>query len=117
VFEIAIQTGAMLAVIWEYRSGWPTPSPASRTTPWRSASRCNVLIAFIPAVVLGLLFGKSSRQHLFHPVPVAIALHRRRLHHPVGRGRHRRLYGEMRHAGHAPGARGERGRHDAGWTR
>jgi undecaprenyl-diphosphatase len=33
----------------------------------------NVLIAFIPAVVLGLLFGKLVKQHLFHPVPVAMA--------------------------------------------
>jgi undecaprenyl-diphosphatase len=39
VFEIAIQTGAMLAVIWEYRERLAAPCAASRTTPWRSASR------------------------------------------------------------------------------
>jgi undecaprenyl-diphosphatase len=33
----------------------------------------NVLIAFIPAVVLGLTFGGLVKAHLFHPVPVALA--------------------------------------------
>jgi undecaprenyl-diphosphatase len=52
----------------------------------------NVLVAFIPAVVLGLAFGSLVKQHLFHPVPVALAF-------IVGGliilwvERHKRLYG------------------------
>lgn len=33
----------------------------------------NISLAFLPAAVLGLLFGKAIKDHLFHPVPVAIA--------------------------------------------
>src|SRR5687768_7394409 len=72
-FEIAIQTGAMFAVVWEYRerigatlAGIPTDRRAQRFA-------LNVLIAFAPAVVLGLIFGGLIKSHLFHPVPVAIA--------------------------------------------
>jgi len=74
VFEIAIQTGAILAVIlvyWERVRGTATSlssNPASR----RFAM--NVAIAFAPAVVLGLLFGKTIKHHLFNPVSVATAL-------------------------------------------
>jgi undecaprenyl-diphosphatase len=74
VFEIAIQTGAMLAVVWQYRerlgrtvTGLATHDPVAQ----RFAR--NVLIAFIPAVVLGLAFGNLIKAHLFHPVPVAVA--------------------------------------------
>jgi undecaprenyl-diphosphatase len=73
VFEIAIQTGAMFAVIWQYRerlgrtvSGLTNDAQAQRFAR-------NVLIAFMPAVVLGLTFGKLVKEHLFHPVPVAMA--------------------------------------------
>jgi len=71
VFEIAIQTGAILAVIIVYWQrlrdtvvGLPTQRQAQRFT-------LNVLIAFIPAVVLGLLFGKAIKANLFTPVVVA----------------------------------------------
>ncbi len=73
VFEIAIQTGAIFAVIivyWqrirETIAGLPTQRRAQRFS-------LNVLIAFIPAVVLGLLFGKAVKAHLFTPVVVASA--------------------------------------------
>ena len=33
----------------------------------------NILIAFLPAAILGLLFIKTIKQYLFHPVPVATA--------------------------------------------
>lgn len=71
VFDIAIQTGAILAVILVYwqkiRStivALPTQAEARRFT-------LNVVVAFIPAVVLGLLFGKAIQAHLFTPVVVA----------------------------------------------
>ena len=94
VFEIAIQTGAMFAVIWEYRER------LSRTVRGlghdRQAQRfaLNVLIAFVPAVVLGLAFGKVVKQHLFHPVPVATAFIVGGLIILWVERRHRRAFGE-----------------------
>ena len=71
VFDIAIQTGAILAVIMVY---WQKIKDTVVTLPTSQASRgltLNVLIAFVPAVVLGLLFGKYIKAHLFTPVVVA----------------------------------------------
>ena len=73
VFEIAIQTGAMLAVIWEYRQRLAATVTGLATEPAARRFALNVLVAFIPAAVLGLLFGKIVKEHLFHPVPVALA--------------------------------------------
>ena len=64
VFFVAIQTGAMLAVVWEYRARFFRVDPAL----WR-----NLAVAFVPAAVLGLLFGSIIKQVLFRPVPVALA--------------------------------------------
>src|SRR5262245_40082608 len=63
-FYIVIQTGAMLAVVWEYRArffrvDWKL---------WR-----NLAVAFLPAAVIGLLIGKLVKTYLFKPVPVALA--------------------------------------------
>jgi len=75
VFDIAIQTGAILAVImvyWQKIKDTVVTLPVN--TPAGQASRgfaLNVLIAFVPAVVLGLLFGKYIKAHLFTPVVVA----------------------------------------------
>ena len=73
VFEIAIQTGAMLAVIWEYRQRLAATVSGLTTEPLARRFALNVLVAFIPAVVFGLLLGKTVKAHLFHPVPVALA--------------------------------------------
>ena len=73
VFEIAIQTGAMFAVIWQYRERLQRTVGGLRGDPVARRFAMNVLIAFIPAVVLGLAFGKAVKAHLFHPVPVALA--------------------------------------------
>ncbi|HEX7879494.1 MAG TPA: undecaprenyl-diphosphate phosphatase [Candidatus Eisenbacteria bacterium] len=72
-FEIAIQTGAMLAVVWEYRAriGRTVAGLASRPADRKFA--LNLAVAFLPAMVFGLAFGKLIKRHLFHPVPVAIA--------------------------------------------
>ena len=64
VFNIVIQTGAMLAVVWEYRS---------RFFRIDLALYRNLVVAFIPAAVLGLLFAKYIKSYLFHAVPVALA--------------------------------------------
>jgi undecaprenyl-diphosphatase len=74
VFEIAIQTGAMLAVIWEYRQRLAATVTGLATEPAARRFALNVLVAFIPAAVLGLLLGKVVKEHLFHPVPVAMAI-------------------------------------------
>jgi undecaprenyl-diphosphatase len=70
-FEVAIQIGAIFAIIWEYRARlWSTVTGiASERRAQRFA--LNVLIAFTPAVVLGLALGGLIKAHLFHPLPVA----------------------------------------------
>lgn len=72
-FEIAIQTGAMFAVIWEYRA--KLVATLTGILRERTAQRfaLNVCIAFAPAVVFGLALGGVIKAHLFHPVPVALA--------------------------------------------
>jgi undecaprenyl-diphosphatase len=71
VFDIAIQTGAIFAVILVYwqrlretAAGLGSDKKAQRFT-------LNVAIGFLPAVVLGLLFGKAIKAHLFTPLVVA----------------------------------------------
>ncbi len=71
VFDIAIQTGAIFAVILVY---WQKIRDTVVAFPSQVQARrfvLNVLIAFVPAVVLGLLFGKAIKAHLFTPVVVA----------------------------------------------
>ena len=73
VFEIVIQAGAMLAVCWEYRR---RIIDVIRNFASDIAARrfvANLLVAFLPAVILGLMFGKLIKAHLFAPVPVALA--------------------------------------------
>jgi undecaprenyl-diphosphatase len=64
VFNLVIQTGAMLAVVWEYRARFFRIDTKLYT---------NLVVAFIPAAILGLLFGSLIKLHLFHAVPVALA--------------------------------------------
>lgn len=73
LFEVAIQTGAMLSVIWYYRAriakvlaGLFSSEPARRFA-------INVVIAFLPAAVLGVIFGSLIKRVLFKPIPVALA--------------------------------------------
>ncbi|MDP3844226.1 MAG: undecaprenyl-diphosphate phosphatase [Oxalobacteraceae bacterium] len=73
VFEIAIQAGAMLAVCWEYRQRLGSALSGLLTDAKSQKFVINLVIAFLPAVVLGLLFGKAIQESLFKPVPVALA--------------------------------------------
>lgn len=71
VFDIAIQTGAIFAVILVY---WQKIRDTVRALPTEKQAQrfaLNVLIAFFPAVILGLLYGKAIKAHLFTPVVVA----------------------------------------------
>jgi undecaprenyl-diphosphatase len=73
VFEIAIQTGAMFAVMWEYRARL---AATLRGLPGEAVARrfaINLLVAFMPAVVLGLALGSAIKARLFAPVPVALS--------------------------------------------
>jgi undecaprenyl-diphosphatase len=74
VFEIVIQLGAILAVCWEYRVRLTT---VGRGVLARDAPALrfviNLMIAFLPAAVLGLFFIKTIKAHLFQPLSVAIA--------------------------------------------
>ncbi len=94
VFEIAIQTGAMLAVIWEYRERLGRTVMGITGDPVAQRFARNVLIAFVPAVVMGLAFGKMVKAHLFHPVPVAMAFVIGGLVILWVERRHRRRFGE-----------------------
>ena len=73
MFEVAIQFAAILAVCWEYRAKIVTV--VGGLTSEKAAQRfmINLMIAFMPAAVLGLLFASKIKQHLFAPVPVALA--------------------------------------------
>jgi len=73
LFEIVIQAGAIVAVCWEYRArlfavarGLPRERAAQRFV-------LNLLIAFLPAALLGLAFAGAIKARLFAPVPVAAA--------------------------------------------
>jgi len=71
VFEIAIQTGAIFAVVLVY---WDKLKATVQALPKQREAQSfvlNVFIAFLPAVVLGLLFGKVIKAHLFTPEVVA----------------------------------------------
>jgi len=94
VFDIAIQTGAMVAVIWNYRIRFAVlAAPASwrfiaeipsvlgsakrRQTWWHDPSwqfLRHLGIAFLPAAIVGLIFGSWIKSVLFFPVPVAVVL-------------------------------------------
>jgi undecaprenyl-diphosphatase len=73
VFDVAIQTGAMAAVIWYYRARIGRIVGGLGTDPVARRFALNVVIAFLPAAVLGVLFGKYIKAVLFEPVPVALA--------------------------------------------
>ena len=73
VFEIVIQAGAMLAVCWEYRVKIARVLLDFRTDIAARRFVVNLFVAFLPAVVLGLAFGKVIKAHLFKPIPVALA--------------------------------------------
>jgi len=74
LFEIVIQLGAILAVCWEYRVriGHTLASMTTEAASRRLAA--NLLIAFLPAAVLGLMFFHLIKQYLFSPITVACAL-------------------------------------------
>ena len=73
VFEIAIQAGAILAVMWEYRQRIGTVLGGLTSDPKQQKFVINLVVAFLPAAILGLFFSKKIKEHLFAPLPVALA--------------------------------------------
>ncbi len=73
VFEIVIQAGAMLAVCWEYRVRIARVILDFKHQIAARRFVVNLMIAFLPAVILGLVFGKAIKAYLFKPIPVALA--------------------------------------------
>jgi undecaprenyl-diphosphatase len=73
LFEIVIQCGAILAIVWEYRARLAAVVARLPTDPAARRFAINLLVAFVPVAVLGLLFGKAIKEVLFNPVPVALA--------------------------------------------
>jgi undecaprenyl-diphosphatase len=71
VFDIAIQTGAIFAVILVYWEKIRATAKAFRYQVEAQRFVLNVFIGFLPAVVLGLLFGQLIKEHLFTPWVVA----------------------------------------------
>ena len=71
VFDIAIQTGAIFAVILVYWQKIHSTVVALPRQPKARRLAINVVLGFLPAVVLGLIFGKMIKAHLFTPVVVA----------------------------------------------
>ncbi|HJV81258.1 undecaprenyl-diphosphate phosphatase [Noviherbaspirillum sp.] len=73
VFEIAIQAGAMLSVCWEYRVRIANVLTGLFSDAKAQRFALNLIVAFLPAAALGLLFNKKIKAVLFSPVPVALA--------------------------------------------
>ena len=68
VFDIAIQTGAIFAVMIVYAQRLRETLAGLGNDVRAQRFALNVGIGFLPAVVLGLLFGKAIKAHLFTPV-------------------------------------------------
>ncbi|CAN5898439.1 undecaprenyl-diphosphate phosphatase [soil metagenome] len=73
VFEIVIQAGAIFAVCWEYRQKIASVLGGLGNDPKARKFMLNLIVAFLPAAVLGVLFSKKIKAVLFAPVPVALA--------------------------------------------
>jgi undecaprenyl-diphosphatase len=73
LFEIVIQAGAILAVCWEFRVRLIGIVRDLGSDPAAGRFIINLLVAFLPAAVIGLALGKLIKAHLFAPIPVASA--------------------------------------------
>lgn len=73
-FEIFIQLGAILAVVWIYRARLWAEARGIGRDPASNTFAASLLIAFLPAAVVGLAFHHWITAHLFTPQVVAWAL-------------------------------------------
>ena len=74
-FEVVIQLGAILAIIVLYRNKIFTSVKAFfKGKPSGVKFWTNIIVAFIPAAVLGFLLNDKIDEYLFNPATVALAL-------------------------------------------
>ena len=73
-FAIAIQLGAILAIVFEYRERFLRVATGLFSDPAQRRFAFNLGVAFMPAAVAGLLLHSKIKALLFNPVSVAIAL-------------------------------------------
>jgi undecaprenyl-diphosphatase len=73
-FNIIIQLGAILAVMWEFRRKILTTVLNVPHQPQAQRFTANLLIAVVPAVVIGVAFADLIHEYLFNPITVAAAL-------------------------------------------
>lgn len=74
VFKIVIQLAAILAVCWDYRAKIETVAGGLKADPAQRRFAGHILVAFMPAAVLGLMFHSTIKAYLFNPLTVAGAL-------------------------------------------
>lgn len=72
-FIVFIQLGAILAVLWLYRTKFLTLARQWRVNPSGKRLLTNMVVATIPAVVIGLPTDSWIEAHFFKPMPVAFA--------------------------------------------
>lgn len=73
-FEVFIQLGAILAVVWLYRAKVITVLRNATRDPLARLMIINLAVAFVPAALVGFLIHDWIKEHLFNPVTVAWAL-------------------------------------------
>jgi len=71
LFEIVIQSGAILAVVWEYRERLLVVARGAFSDKAAQKFILNLFVAFLPLAILGLAFGKAIKANLFNPIAVA----------------------------------------------
>lgn len=74
VFKIVIQLAAILAVCWLYRERLFRVAAHMWSPGVEQRFALHILIAFLPAMVLGVFFHSTIKTHLFNPLTVAGAL-------------------------------------------
>ena len=74
IFEVFIQLGAILAIVWLYRTRLVRLAMDWRTSPANRRLLLNLALAFLPVAVIGLLTHHWITDHLFRPFTVACAL-------------------------------------------
>ena len=73
VFEITIQAGAILAVMWQYRARLTATVLGITRDHVGQRFALNLFMAFLHAAFMGLLLGSWIKSTLFQPVAVATA--------------------------------------------
>lgn len=75
VFEVVIQLGSILAVMWIFRARlWQLIRGTLAGERQELMFTRNLLLAFLPAAVIGAVFIKAIKQTFYHPGVVAVTL-------------------------------------------